>query len=1255
LQGDGEFRGSDRFAVLSCLGAGGMGTVYEAFDRERGEKVALKTLRRLDPGLLYRLKTEFRALQDLHHPNLVHLGELIEADGRWFFTMELIDGLDFVTWVRSPPVERGDSYPTMADIPRARRQVEDAQTVDVAGSGVVALASAPRTPTPEPVPISGRFDEERLRRALRGIAEGLVAIHRAGLVHRDIKPSNVLVTRDGRAVLLDFGLVHETDGSSRDDHLVGTPAYMAPEQVSGGNASAASDWYSVGVTLYQALTGVLPFRGGAVEVLTAKQTQRPVPPSQLVASVPADLDALCSELLATGPDDRPAGEAVLRGLGGAVAEIPGGERDTFVGRHHQLAQLDDALAAVRAGRTVAVYVQGNSGMGKTTLVEQFLTRVRADDHRAVILEGRCYERESVPYKAVDDLIDELAQWLRHQPHTEGLALMPQHIAALARVFPVLEQVEAVTAVSLGSGEKPEPQDLRGRAFSALRELLARIAERRTLIVFIDDLQWGDGDSAALLAEVMRPPGQPPMLLIGSFRADETAGPVVAELVRKATAGPDRGRLDVREIFLDPLTTDEVRELARALAPDESDAPSRAEALARESQGSPFFVGELLRGDRDQVGELSLDDAVWRRVSLLPDDARQLLEVIAAVGQPIQQQVALRAAGLTGPGESLALLRAAHFVRTRGSRPRDPVECFHDRIRETVAARLDDQRVRAIHQRLADVLEETDDQDEELLALAIHLGAGDDRARAFGYAIAAAERAERALAFDRAAALYAMALEWSPDGDHGDLHRRRAEMLSFSGRGSEAAAAYRAAAEGADDDARLGLERLVADNLLRSGHVEEALAVLAEIGARLGVRLPRSRGRAIAALLWQRARLRMRGLGYTSRPADQLPADQVARLDTLFAAASTLGFVDHLRGSLMQSHHLLGALELGDDARVCRALAVEAMFLAVQSGRSARRAGELCRDIRIAAEQIGDPYLIAGSHFAEGVVCFFTGRNRSAYREFREAERILSDEVLGAWSERGTARWFLYMSQIALGDLNGIATTVRRAIADADRRNDHMARSLFKGHPTVYCMLRDDRPDDAERELAGALEGWPEQPWYQAHYVVMVSQMMIEIYRGDADAAAAVAERLRPVIRALMIHRMPFIMGEMHKLVGQIAVLRGDHATALSRARALDKVGVAIGDGLAASLRAPVAAQRGQIEEARKILAHAIDLFDETDSHHLVAACRYRLGQLLGGARGDQYVREASSWLRGQGVASVDRMVRFLVPGFPQDADAAPTS
>src|SRR5437660_3186688 len=235
-----DFPGTERFELIQRLGEGGFGIVYEAFDRRRQTRVALKVLRDAQGDPLYRFKREFRALVDVSHPNLVALDELLTDGQFWFFTMELVRGVPMTAYVRP------------ADGP-----APDART------------GRPR----------GRLNERHLRAVLSQLADALTSIHRRGIVHCDLKPSNVLVTDKGRVVVLDFGLVSERPLASLGDPpaqssasvlvVLGTPAYMAPEQAGTRLVTPAADWYSVGVMLYEALTGQLPFAGSNLDVLQA--------------------------------------------------------------------------------------------------------------------------------------------------------------------------------------------------------------------------------------------------------------------------------------------------------------------------------------------------------------------------------------------------------------------------------------------------------------------------------------------------------------------------------------------------------------------------------------------------------------------------------------------------------------------------------------------------------------------------------------------------------------------------------------------------------------------------------------------------------------------------------------------------------------------------------------------------------------------------------------------------------------------------
>ncbi|HEU0106182.1 MAG TPA: serine/threonine-protein kinase, partial [Vicinamibacteria bacterium] len=611
-----SFVGTDRFLVQRRLGAGSFGVVYDALDRERNTRVALKTLRVGTGRTLYRFKQEFRALADVSHPNLVSLYELLAEGEQWFFTMERIDGVTFLEHVRGAEadgVSSAFSSPTTPEVAAFMRGESSwSEAAFVAPLPTALAPGAPVTPT-----------VGRLRAALRQLAEGVCALHSAGKLHRDIKPSNVLVTAEGRVVVLDFGLIRELgSGIAQTLDAVGTPAYMAPEQAAESPLTEASDWYSVGVMLYESLTGALPFSGTAFEVLRRKQLEDPVAPRTLVPDVPEDLSALCLDLLHRSPARRPSGAEVLRRLhplDAAPTEVvppaplaPSPSAVPFVGRGEELARLREAYAVLRSGHAITVSVYGGSGMGKTALVRRFLDELRRESPAPVILSGRCYERESVPYKAFDSVVDALSQYLRRLPPSDVQALLPHDVLALVRLFPVLRQVQGVTRARRTVLEIPDSQERRRRAFAALRELLVRLADRAPVVIVMDDLQWGDADSSALLENLMKPPDSPALLLIGSYRTEEaTTSPLLA-LLLPLRESPDAAALKKMDLAVGELTLDDARALASELLGREPGTAARAEAIARESQGNAFLVDALSRFGAGESRGAMLEDLIRRR-------------------------------------------------------------------------------------------------------------------------------------------------------------------------------------------------------------------------------------------------------------------------------------------------------------------------------------------------------------------------------------------------------------------------------------------------------------------------------------------------------------------------------------------------------------------------------------------------------------------------------------------------------------------
>ncbi len=643
--------------LIGKLGQGGMGIVYEAIDRERNTIVALKVLPNVDASSLYRFKREFRAHTNLSHPNLIKLYELFSHEDRWYYTMERVVGIPFLDAIRNG---LGECEGRTRDDPSRPPPSNEPDTV--------LWSRADNRSRPEPR--SGRrvADLELTRDLFRQLVDGLNTIHDAGLLHRDIKPSNVMVRPNGQVAILDFGLVADLDPELADDvGIVGTIEYMSPEQASGGSLTPASDFYSAGVMLYEALVGRKPFAGSSRQLLKDKQQFDPPAPIDCVPDLPRDLNDLCVALLDRRPEARPSGAEVLERLGRAERvggfAVPVPSRSTvalgFVGRHDELAILAEAYQSILAGGTAAVFLTGPSGSGKTSLIAQFLRGVPPVD-APVVLTGRCFEQESVPFKAIDNLVDELARYLRRLPHEEAVALLPTSAAELARLFPILHRVEAIAQLPSTGPAVLNRKEMRRRAFAGFRELLERVGRTRPLVLAIDDLQWGDVDSASLLTELLLPPNPPRLLLLCVCRSEFAESGACLKSLRSG--------LRDRETFckwydlrVDALTLEESRKLATLALHAEGVEPSLdVEAIVRESGGNPYFVVELARHVREdrgvlapgsRAGPIHLDGLLQARVERLPDQARRLLNVVALAGQPISQR--LRVSGGGASGERLA--------------------------------------------------------------------------------------------------------------------------------------------------------------------------------------------------------------------------------------------------------------------------------------------------------------------------------------------------------------------------------------------------------------------------------------------------------------------------------------------------------------------------------------------------------------------------------------------------------------------------
>lgn len=1126
--------------TLECeLGNGGMGSVHRAIDTRNGQSVALKLLFNVEPDGVYRLKREFRRMADIVHENLVALHELCHDDGRWFFTMELLSGRD--------------------------------------------LMAAMRTAS----------DWSEIRELTRQLTRGVHALHQAGKIHRDLKPANVVVTDKGRVVVVDFGLVDEIDHGTlfgADGMIVGTPAYMAPEQAAGQLAAPASDWYAVGVILFEALTERWPFID---DPINDKLCQDAPAVAEFRDNVPPEMAELVASLLRRVPTERPGAAEILRWCSPSkslTVRSPPVQAADLIEREAAMGALYDALHVVTRGTPACVDLVGEAGYGKSAVAQRFASEVA--ETGVLVLRGSCSPRESVPFRAFDGLLDAVTAHLCTYPAAEGHLLglgLGTKLQALTQIFPVLARIEWFPKPPPGA--QAEPSETRRRAFEGLKVLLHRITERRPTVLFLDNLQWGDSDSAYLLNHLFASPGVPPALFVLAYRRVDV--PLLRDLAlqRAMSTSP----YVLREVELGPLSFNGTVDLVRRLrGKPRAAADSRLiRQIAQESCGNPALVRALVdeveRAGGDALtppgdGDL-LRRLVRSRLARVSEIAREFYGrvVVAdtAVSLALLQQTGnwpgdIR--GLVAPLVNQGLVRYAE-------RDASSIESASEPLQHAALSILPADLLRRSHGELATAYIVANAAGAEQVARHLHAAGRDDEA--VEHASAGAFAACQALAFERAAELYALALECKPN--QWTLQKSRAEALVQAGRGAEAAPLFLVAAGYAPAAAAIRLKRAAAEHFFNYGYLESANEILRELLDKAGAPTPRSPAEERTSLVTKLDHLVRRGFAFSERSEFELSRGELDRIDLAWIAGKGLFLHDPLNSALFLVEGTLLALDAGEPRRIARSLGLCGLLL---SSRNVAIGARMLDESRRIATAIRDHYSIGLALLCKGIVARHQGQWRTALADIDLGVQYLRDHCPGSVWECGLGQAStmaaleamgelrvmrersesLYQRAHAIGDIHSIrlsaiysALTVLAAGRPKEARArvrgalEHWPRGGFQLQDLhalkigVYCDLYERRPLDAWRRIESVwpvleASGFLEIAARRAEALLLRARAGLAMLRGNVTGRAEIAEVIRQDIAQLEGEGQIHLRADARLLVAGLSACHRDHRATVRHLR-----------------------------------------------------------------------------------------------------------
>jgi len=820
--------GGGRYRVDRLLGEGTRKRVYLARDERLDRDVAVAVIKTegLDEAGRHRIDREARAMARLgDHPNIVTVFDVVEEAG-------------------------------------------DPQIIAQYMAGGTLGERLAREE-------SGRLAVGEVLRLGEELALALDHAHGLGIVHRDVKPANVWLTAEGTAKLGDFGLASMIDQSrlTTEGMVVGTVAYLSPEQAVGRAPDARADLYSLGVVLYELLTGRPPFLGDdAVAVIAQHLNTAPVATTWHTPGVPAALDALVLRLLAKDPAARSAsaGDVVaelrrLRDVSlepAAATEITGesgllaaGDWRRFVGRSDELAVARAACDEALAGRSRLVLVVGEPGIGKTRLVEE--VAAYASLRGAQVCWGHSYEGEvGVAYLPFVEAFRSYVRSRSDEQLETELGTGGPEVATL--VSEVRQRVSDLPPSPTLEGDAE-----RLRLFDGIAMFLAHASRADPIVLVLDDLHWADKPTLLLLQYLARNLRNERVLIIGTYRdVDLDRQHPLAD----AIAALRRERLYER-VLLRGMSRDDVKALIEAIGEQET-PDAFADTIYRATEGNPFFVAEVLR-HLTESGALRLVDGRWigtlesieanlpegvrevigRRLSRLSEECNRMLTVAAAMpGGFVPDLVAT----VTGEGEDAVLdlldnALDAQIVRERPTQA-GAYEFTHALIRQTLYGELSTPRRVRLHRQIGEALEagRGAQADALLPELAYHwfqAAPGGGAEKAVEYSTRAGDRAADQAAHEEAARYYDQALQALELDDEAPVGQRTRLLLALGAaldRGGETERATRALTEVTDlardaGDASLLAEAALARSFGSLGGTRETelVAVLEEAIDRLG--------------------------------------------------------------------------------------------------------------------------------------------------------------------------------------------------------------------------------------------------------------------------------------------------------------------------------------------------------------------------------------------------------------------------------------